>query len=145
MSKMAIYFDPIMNVARSMQTWPPVLEKHVGMAMKYSIMGLQSDARAYAPYLSGDLYDNIQPHYFSSFKAMLYTDLPYSWRREEGFSGKTDSLGRYYANDPGTHYMRKSLSRNKSIIKAAFTSEVQAAINEVIGSGSVTGIMGWII
>lgn len=142
---MNIYFDPIINVARTMQNWPPVLEKHVMQAMKFSIMGLQSDAQSKAPYLSGALQDSIQPYYFSAFKAMVYSDLPYSWRREEGFSGMTDSLGRYYPNDPGAHYMRKSLSRNKRIIKAAFESEVYAAIGEVTGTRSATGIMEWIV
>lgn len=37
------------------------------------------------------------------------SDLPYSRRREFGFSGKTDSLGRYYAHDPGAFYLQKTL------------------------------------
>lgn len=37
------------------------------------------------------------------------SDLPYSRRREFGFSGKTDRLGRYYAHDPGAFYMQKTL------------------------------------
>ncbi len=145
MSNMKINFDPILNVARTMQNWPPVLEKHVLQAMKFGIMGLQSDAQSYAPYLSGDLHDSIQQYYFSSFKAMVYSDLPYSFRQEEGYTGMTDSLGRYFPDYPGSHYMRKSLSNNKGIIRAAFESEVYAAINEVTGTGSANGIMDWIV
>jgi hypothetical protein len=36
----------------------------------------------------------------------LSNSSPYAWRREEGFSNKTDRLGRYYRYDPGIHYMR---------------------------------------
>lgn len=145
MSNMNINFGPILSIGQSMQNWPPVLEKHVAMAMSFSIAGLQADAKSGAPYKDGNLYGNIQPYVFSPFKAMVYTDLPYSWRQEEGFTGMTDSRGRYFPNYPGTHYMRKALSKNKGTIRAAFESEVYAAIAEVTGSGSATGIMGWII
>src|SRR5579863_6876223 len=37
------------------------------------------------------------------------SDLPYSRRREFGFSGKTDSAGRTYINDPGAFYLKKTL------------------------------------
>jgi len=37
------------------------------------------------------------------------SDLPYARRREFGFSGKTDSRGRLYTEDPGGFYMEKTL------------------------------------
>ncbi len=39
------------------------------------------------------------------------TDLPYGRRREFGFSGRTDSLGRYYANDPGAFYIQTTITQ----------------------------------
>ena len=33
----------------------------------------------------------------------------YAWRREKGFSGMTDSLGRFYKRDPGKRYMSYQL------------------------------------
>ena|SRR5450755_1678121 len=39
------------------------------------------------------------------------SDLPYARRREEGFSGMTDSLGRFYPNDPGGFYMQQTLEQ----------------------------------
>lgn len=145
MSNVSINFGPILAIGQSMQNWPPVLEKHVAAAMSYSIAGLQDDAKSGAPYKDGTLSGSIQPYVFSPFKAMIYTDLPYSWRQEEGFTDMTDSRGCYFSSYPGTHYMRKALSKNKGTIIAAFQSEVYAAIAEVTGSGSATGIMGWII
>lgn len=143
MSEMLLNFGPILAKANTLQNWPPVLEKHVGIAMQYSINALQTSAKIYAPAETFALYDSILPQYFSAFRARVYSDLPYSWRREEGFSGETDSLGRYFPRDPGAHYMRKSLSYNKSPIKLEFETEVNAALDEL--KGSVTGIMGWII
>jgi hypothetical protein len=50
------------------------------------------------------------------------SDLPYSRRREFGFSGRTDSLGRYYANDPGAFYMQAVLQDLPTQINQALSS-----------------------
>jgi len=49
------------------------------------------------------------------------SDLPYARRREFGFSGRTDSLGRHYTNDPGAFYMRATLATVEDDIDTAFT------------------------
>jgi hypothetical protein len=38
------------------------------------------------------------------------SDLPYARRRNFGFSGRTDSLGRTYRNDPGAFYAQRALA-----------------------------------
>src|SRR5450755_1579586 len=39
------------------------------------------------------------------------SDVPYAHRREVGFSGQTDSLGRFYPHDEGTFYMQQTLQQ----------------------------------
>lgn len=39
------------------------------------------------------------------------SDVAWAHRREVGFSGQTDSLGRYYPNDPGGFYLQQTLQQ----------------------------------
>lgn len=55
--------------------------------------------------------------------------LPYARRREFGFSGKTDSLGRHYTNDPGGFYMKKAISGSRSRYLKLFDDCVQTLGN----------------
>src|SRR5882757_4015497 len=111
MATMKLRIDAnLLSAARAMESWKPTLEKHLQLAMIFSLAGVQSDARAFAPFQTGALSDSIQKEIPTPYIGTVFTDSPYGWRREEGFSGMTDSLGRFYPNDPGTHYMRKALS-----------------------------------
>lgn len=59
----------------------------------------------------------------------LMNTAPHAWRREEGFSGKTDRLGRYFRRDPGIHYMRYALQTEKKNIKANVKDAVEETLN----------------
>ena len=45
----------------------------------------------------------------AAFIREVGSELPYSRRREFGFTGRTDSLGRKYTNDPGAFYMQAAI------------------------------------
>lgn len=53
------------------------------------------------------------------------SDLPYARRREFGFSGMTDSLGRYYADDPGYFYVQRAISEEKDLIVQYYNVAMQ--------------------
>ncbi len=72
---------------------------------------------------SGALADSFGRSKRSGYRA-VGSDLPYSRRREEGFSGRTDSLGRTYRNDPGAFYLQRAV---KVINAQVPTRLVQAA------------------
>jgi len=57
---------------------------------------------------NGALADSFGRVKRASYRA-VGSDLPYSRRREEGFSGRTDSLGRTYRNDPGAFYLQRAI------------------------------------
>lgn len=58
-------------------------------------------------------------------------EIPYARRREFGFTGKTDSLGRFYAYDPGAFYMHKGLEASRPFINAAYASATLAALKTI--------------
>lgn len=58
--------------------------------------------------------------------------VPYARRRELGFSGMTDRLGRYYAQDPGAFYLRDGLRASEPGIVAAFHEANALAVRRMI-------------
>src|SRR5258708_3522889 len=62
---------------------------------------------------TGKLASTIYPWLASSSEMEIRVDSPYGARREYGFSGQTDSLGRVYAHDPGKTYFGTALSVNQ--------------------------------
>ncbi len=56
------------------------------------------------------------------------SDLPYARRREFGFSGMEDSLGRLYAVDPGGFYMDRSVE----YIGPIFRDNIEAAVERAM-------------
>lgn len=62
------------------------------------------------------------------------SDSPYAARREYGFSGQTDSLGRYYANDPGVFYLTDALITHEEIIGQLMAFEIDGALRRLGGA-----------
>lgn len=63
----------------------------------------------------------------SVYESAVRSDLPYAHRRNDGFSGQTDSLGRFYPHDPGAHYVEKTFDRIGNEIEDIYATEVNAA------------------
>lgn len=121
--------------------WQMVLRRNLGAAFKDSVeKKLQPTAASYMfahfQNPTGALEDNFSYSYAAiagGVQAALINDSPYAWRREEGFSGMTDSLGRYYANDPGIHYMQYTLDQNTATIVQQVSLAVQLSLQELKG------------
>src|SRR2546430_6739801 len=58
---------------------------------------------------TGELKSTIQAILDSPYEVQIGSNSPYARRREYGFSGMTDSLGRYFASDPARPYMKPAL------------------------------------
>lgn len=65
---------------------------------------------------SGALADSIAPLTDSPFEVQVQVGVPYGRRRELGFSGKTDSLGRFYPYDPAKPYLEPALQENEQAV-----------------------------
>ncbi len=112
-----------------------ILQKRLRTAMELSLDELDTQAaknmEAGFKNPTGDLRWSLTPKVHSPFEAELFTESPYAWRREEGFSGMTDSLGRYYAHDPGIHYMAEAIDFGKDTVQEIFQLEVDLALFDI--------------
>lgn len=92
----------------------PIFEGQLWLAGYDSLQELQDAATAvmWAQFKNpmGQLEDSLQKQMLTPYVGEMGSPLPYSARRNWGFSGMTDSLGRYYASDPGIEYMEITIA-----------------------------------
>jgi hypothetical protein len=104
-------------------------------AMQDSVNMLQADSRAYmwATFKNptGPLEDAVQVDVIDASSGMVFNESPYAWRREEGFSGMTDSLGRFFPSDSGIHYFATTLAQDADQIEQRFAQAMQAAFTDM--------------
>ena len=122
--------------------WTPVLEEWLGYAFTQSqghLMGTMQeimDQRFKNP--TGALAHHFPlpfPMYSSHLPVMsggVVNDSPYALRRNYGFSGMTDSLGRHFTSDPGIFYAEDALLEDESWIQKTFQSAVTNALGELV-------------
>ena len=86
---------------------------------------------------TGDLEDSILTDSSSStWSAKIGSALPYTQRRERGFSGMTDSLGRYYPDDPGAFFLEDTLDADTDYINQRIQQAVQAMFFGIAASSA---------
>jgi|SRR5579859_2375353 len=61
------------------------------------------------------------------------SDLPYARRREFGFSGRTDSRGRYFSNDPGQIYVMEAIVDTEPNIRQYYARALSFILGTVEG------------
>lgn len=69
----------------------------------------------------------------SPYAVQIKVGSPYGQRRERGFSGMTDSLGRYYANDPAKPYAQPTLDENTAEVEIILSERVQRVLDRLMG------------
>ncbi len=95
-------------------------------AMRFSVTVVTDRTKANAASRfkapTGNLLGNIQGVVISPWLGVVgaTNNVAYARRREFGFSGMTDSLGRYYPDDPGAFYLRDGLNDSRADIEGAF-------------------------
>jgi hypothetical protein len=114
MTDILLQFDPA-SVARiaKIAEFETILRLNFLLAMQDSLDNLETAAQGemWSMFLnpSGQLEDAFEKTVYGPYKAALSNPLPYAWRREMGFSGMTDSLGRFFPNDPGIAFMHTAI------------------------------------
>lgn len=81
---------------------------------------------------TGQLADSIYFYVVSPMEVAVAVGVPYGRRREYGFSGMTDSLGRFYANDPARPYLTPAVDDNQAQITALMEQAVNNALGRVV-------------
>ena len=121
-----------MQAVEHMAGFDALLIVHMWDAGKASLEALEREAVDYmdARFINptGALADSLERQMFSYDEGHLATNMPYARRREWGFSGMTDSLGRYYPNDPGIGYMEAAIR----LAAPDITTYYETAINQTV-------------
>jgi hypothetical protein len=126
------------EIAARLGTFPDILKGQLFDAMGRALDGMQyyavdfmySNFKAPTGNLEGKFYQVIEDT-GSGVDGSLVNPESYAWRREAGFSGMTDSLGRFYAYDPGIAYMDNTLTAQTSVAEGIFTDAIGQAIMEI--------------
>lgn len=77
---------------------------------------------------TGELASSIYYWVASPTEVDIAVGVPYGQRREKGFSGMTDSLGRYYPSDPAKPYLIPALDEDEETMLMLIQRGVEQAI-----------------
>jgi len=129
----SIAFDASsLQVIERLLKFDATLDAELGPSLEASAIAVRDTAIANTWQVfqnpTGVLAGTIQYILDSPTQVEIGSDSPYARRREEGFSGMTDSRGRYYANDPAKPYLGPALESNMGMIEANTQAAVAAAI-----------------
>lgn len=80
---------------------------------------------------SGALADSIYPYVVSPTEVAVAVGVPYGRRREKGFSGMTDALGRFYANDPARPYLQPAVDQHQQEVSEIIEMAVNIALGRI--------------
>jgi hypothetical protein len=78
---------------------------------------------------TGQLADSIYFYVISPTEVAVAVGVPYAQRRERGFSGMTDALGRFYPYDPAKPYAQPAVDQHQQEI----TEIMEVAVNGALG------------
>ena len=76
---------------------------------------------------TGQLASSIYFYVVSPTEVDVAVGVPYGARREYGFSGMTDSIGRYFANDPGKPYLQPAVDEDTPMVQELIATAVYNA------------------
>ncbi len=80
---------------------------------------------------TGELASTIYPWQASPSQMEIRVDSPYGRRREYGFMGMTDSLGRGPFNDPAKPYLAPALADNEDAVAQLISQAAQSAMERM--------------
>ena len=143
----AITFDPA-TIARiqAMLTADARMAEYYTTAMRACVSDVQANAQRFAPVgvyttsnrTGGNLRRGIRGQVLSPVEGVVGVaqSIPYARRRELGFSGMRDRLGRFYPHDPGSFYLRRGMEASLPFIESTFRTAVQAGVQAIAQTGA---------
>lgn len=82
---------------------------------------------------TGRLAGSIYFYVVSPSEVAVAVGVPYGQRRERGFSGMTDALGRYYPYDPAKPYLEPAIEEDQDMV----VMFMERAVNNALGRVAV--------
>lgn len=80
---------------------------------------------------TGELADSVYFYVVGPTEVAVAVGVPWAQRREKGFSGMTDALGRYYPNDPAKPYAQPAVDDNQQEIEEIMEMAVNTALGRI--------------
>ena len=136
MQNFSISFDPgSLDKITQLKGFAALLNPEIQDALTQgaSLLVTTAQANTWAVFTnpSGALADSITSYVVSPTEVDIIVGVPYGRRREYGFSGMTDSLGRFFANDPGKPYAQPAVDTDAPMIQMLVETAVYNAWGEV--------------
>jgi len=131
---LSLTYDPMMTqVASNLSNWQALSQADLQTAMGQALTLLQTNAQSSMHWKAptGNLESSLVTVIDSPMQGRMGTNVVYAARRNYGFSGMSDKLGRYFANDPGSFYMESAITLSQSAIQAIFAQAAQATAQKV--------------
>lgn len=121
-----------------MRQWEKIFDKHMAPAMEQGgeVIAQTAEGLTWMVFASptGQLADSIGNELVKPTGWLLEDDVtvgvPYAARREFGFSGMTDSIGRHFTYDPAKPYMRAAIALDMGYLEALFSHALEDAMQE---------------
>lgn len=125
---------------RGFDSFESTLKKHVATAVEKSAGRVGDEMIKFMDWFfinpTGALAGSVGVDMLDEYSGTVGPTLAYSWRRDRGFSGKTDSLGRYYPLDPGIFYAELAIQDAATLLEVTgnFGDAVLKTWEELMGS-----------
>ena len=97
------------------------------------VAAAQANAQSVFANPNGNLADSISAQPESMYEIQITVGVAYGRRREYGFSGMTDSLGRHFLHDPAKPYLKPALDSSQQEVLSALDAGAEAALNRLGG------------
>lgn len=136
MSFLDVSFDPqSISAIAQMYGFNVLLSPEVQQAMNDGGQTLVDALRNNMHWMNptGALSDSWAPLQTSPYEIQVGSADPKAARRNWGFSGQTDSLGRYYASDPGAFYIENGMAEASPQILSNIDDAVSQALARMAG------------
>ena len=114
-----------------------LLDAEIVAALKWSadlvVTTAQTNTWTAFQHPTGATADSIYPWVASPSEVEVFVGVPYGRRLEYGFSGMTDSLGRFFPYWPAEPYLGPALEEDTPLIQARMELAVNNALNRLGG------------
>ena len=135
-----IFFDEA-SIAKlaAFPGWKAVLEANLNTALDFDAEIFKSTVKGAQHWKNGTgtLENSFWAFTSDRLERTVTSEQPHARRRNEGFSGMTDSLGRFYPHDPGAFYLDKGFSKGVGPAKRAIAVAVASAL-ESLAAGDLS-------
>jgi hypothetical protein len=118
----------------------PTMERYYRSTMNAVVNHIRTEASGNAPVLTGTLRRGIRAQVETAWLGYVgvIRNVPYARRREFGFDGQTDRLGRYYPQDPKDpakrahlHYLKRAVESSIPFVQKAYNTSTALAVQEM--------------